>query len=522
MLLKLPLDLSTFSEMRRRGYLYVDKTKHIYAMVTSGRRYFLARPRRFGKSLLLSTLQEVLNGHRDLFEGLWIDGSDYDWHPHAVITLDFSGLPLENFETWKKGLLYALRRQARLFAISIDPDADAAPSLLLQDLVQVLVQRGKSVALLIDEYDAPITRTLYVPVLCQQVHDYIRDFFSVIKSLDACLPFVFITGVSAFAKAGIFSGINNLQMMMLKPEFSDICGYTEEEIDQYFYPYITAWAAAKECPIEVLREEIQQWYNGYSFGIQGPKVYNPFSLLNALANKKLENFWFESGTPEFLVKTLERYSQEDPYFIEMKPHHVSKENIATFKLEKMPLPALMFQTGYMTIKAYDIESNRFILDYPNKEVAASWQLYMLMFFTRCGHADADEITFRLHEALKVGDMSALVDALKKLFAHIPYHLHIAKEAFYHALLQMAFTVANLKAQSEFSTSHGRIDLVVELAHRRYIIEVKFKGSALEALKQIERRKYYGRFLHTKPLTLVGMAFDKAAHHFDITYAAKEL
>lgn len=520
---KLPVDISTFPEMRRKGYLYVDKTKQIYTMLTSGRRYFLARPRRFGKSLLVSTLQAILEGRRELFQGLWIADSDYDWTPHAVIVLDFSMFLVDDLESWRRKLRYELKRQASLFDVTIDTNAGEETDLLLRELIYGLKRQGKEIALLIDEYDSPLTKMLHRPDIFRDLHEDLKQFFSVIKALDAQLPFVFITGVSAFAKAGLFSGINNLQMMMLDPQYSSICGYTEEEVKRYFTPYLAVWAAEKETSLEQKRLEIQHWYNGYSFGIGVEKVYNPFSLLNALKHRELGNYWFESGTPELLIRELKLYSQrEDANFVEMKPQLATKEELTTFYLEEMPLPALMFQTGYITIVDYDNKAHCFILNYPNIEVAHSWQIYMLIFFTDSKSSDITRYTYNFQKALQEGDLASLVANLKKLFAHIPYQLHIAKEAFYHALLHMAFTVANLKVQSEYSISHGRIDLVVELAARRYIIEVKFNTSAIAALQQIEKRKYFRPFQGAKPLTLIGLAFDKTESHFDITYAAKDL
>ncbi len=289
MLYKLPLDLSTFAKLRSLNYVYVDKTEYMYNMITGGHRFFLARPRRFGKSLLVSTLKEILTGNKALFNGLWIEKSDYTWQEHGLITLDLSAWGIDSAQKLKSGLLDALTEVADAYKLDIKTN-ETEPESLLRRIVKALYQRFGRVAILIDEYDSPLLRSLKNPDSAQIIRDGLCQFFTAIKGLDAEVDFVFITGVSSFTKAGLFSGINNLQILTLNEKYSGICGYTDEEVNHYFTAHIDAWAQKDHIPYTELRQQIKMWYNGYHFDYNVPSVYNPFSLMNALHEQSFENF----------------------------------------------------------------------------------------------------------------------------------------------------------------------------------------------------------------------------------------
>jgi hypothetical protein len=258
---KLPVDISTFSELRKLNYVYVDKTEHMYTMITHGRRYFLSRPRRFGKSLLISTLKEILIGNKKLFEDLWIGSSDYDWHEHGVIQLDFSKLEVNSVESLENYLKSNLIDIAYAHNIILLPHKQGSIGLLLENIVDGLYQKYGHVAILVDEYDSPILKTLDNSDLAIKIRNSIQQFFTTIKALDAHVNFVFITGVSSFAKAGLFSGINNLQIMTLDEQYATVCGYTSDEIELYFKDHITAWSERRNIPYTQLKYEIKTWYN---------------------------------------------------------------------------------------------------------------------------------------------------------------------------------------------------------------------------------------------------------------------
>lgn len=514
---RLPVDISTFSELRLSDYVYVDKTKYLYDMITGGRRYFLSRPRRFGKSLLVSTLKEILTANKKLFDGLWIAHSDYAWQEHGVIQLDFSSLNSETTDAFKKNLCEELYRIAQDYNI-IAEDKISDPHSLLKIIVHALFKQYGQVAILVDEYDSPILKNLNKEA-AKQIRDMLQQFFSTVKSLDAQIQFVFITGVSSFAKAGLFSGINNLQILTLRDHYAAICGYTDEEIDHYFSEHINTWATKESIPYDNLRQEIKSWYNGYSFGHNVPKVYNPFSVMNALHIQKFENFWFQSGAPTFLVEILKKeYLSFDPDKLE-----ASKEFLGIFDVDATPLLSLMFQAGYLTITGYDQESNLYSLYYPNKEVRVALQEYLLGIFAHIDAHIAGQLLLKLRRAFINENIEEIITLLNQLFAHVPYQLHNEQEKYYHGLLIMICIGAGLKAHAEYSTQLGRIDLIIELPQKIYVIEIKFNTSAQKALDQIKKRKYYERFMaENKIIILFGLAFKRKPQIFTITYAVERL
>jgi len=515
---KLPLDISTFSILKKSGYIYVDKTEHMYRMITQGRRYFLSRPRRFGKSLLVSTLQEILQGNKELFSDSWIDSSDYQWKKHGVIKLDFSRLTTTDTTIFNHNLCRQIEHVTDLSLKSISDKRDN-PSELLEKAIHILFKQYGHVAILIDEYDSPILKLFQTPHLAQSIRDSIHQFFTTIKSLDAEIDFVFITGVSSFVKAGLFSGINNLQNITLHDEYSDICGYSDTEIDTYFKDHISAWTSQKNVDYNNLRTQLQTWYNGYSFGDNTVKVYNPFSLMNALQQKKYKNFWFESGAPTFLIKKL----KEEPLLLEPEPLYASETFLGQFDIDNMPSLSLMFQAGYITIKSYDPISQLYTLAYPNYEVYASLQIYLLEVFAHISHNKAEQLSSDLFITFNNRDISSAIQLIRQLFAHVPYQLHIPQERYYHALLIMACVSAKIKCHSEYSTSHGRIDLLLEVPSTQYVIEIKFNEKPEVALDQIIERRYYERLtIDKKPIILLGLSFNRTPSKFDIAYISKEI
>lgn len=520
MLRKLPVDISTFSELRKSNYVYVDKTEYAYKLITGGRRFFLSRPRRFGKSLLISTLKEILTTrNKQLFNGLWINQSDYHWHEYAVINFDFSTLPINTLEDLENGLQHAVINIARVYEIDLPVSLSSHSIILLNDLVNLLYKKFNRVAVLVDEYDSPILKTLHNEELAKTVRDKIQQFFTTVKGLDAQIQFVFITGVSSFAKAGLFSGINNLQILTLNKQFAAICGYTDQEINHYFSEYIDAWSNEETIPSNTLREQIKIWYNGYHFGNKVAAVYNPFSVMNALHIQEFKNFWFQSGTPTFLVEILKKEcTQFDPENLE-----TTEDALGIFNVGNIPLIPLMFQAGYLTIVGYDPDTEIYKLNYPNLEVKKSFQKYLLEVFAHINPTQAELLSAKVKTAFNNSNIEEAITLIKQLFAHVPYQIHGKEEKFYHALLMMICVSAGIKSQSEYSTSHGRIDLVIEVPKFIYIIEIKFNESADTALAQIKERRYYERFISQgKIIILLGVAFKREPHNFDITYAMKKL
>ncbi len=523
MLRKLPLDLSTFSNLRKSHYLYVDKTKYAYDMLSGGRCYFLSRPRRFGKSLLVSTLKEILTGNRELFEGLWIATSDYRWEKHGVIELDLSTLGIDSPESFKKGICCALEEITVDYSLSVEIEMNS-PELALRSVVKALYNRFGHVAILIDEYANPILQAITNSQKAKAMCEVLRRFFATIKGLGAFIDFVFITGVSSFARAGLFSGINNLRIITLNEKFAGICGYTDDEVETYFTKHIQKWATANLVTTDALKTEIKGWYNGYRFSNSGLSVYNPFSLMHALEAQTFKNFWFQSGTPHFLVDELKKEYRKDEFRIfDPEAIEISEDSLGIFDVGATPLPALMFQTGYLTITSYDREKNLYKLGYPNNEVRYALQKHLLSIIAQLAFTDAEKLSMQLGPTLNQRAIPEAVAIIKRLFVNVPYQLHVKEEKFYHALLQVTCGAAGIKAQSEYSISHGRIDLLLDLPNVLYVVEIKLNASAEIALEQIEERRYYEPFLGKgKPIVLLGLAFKREPKIFDVTYKFKEL
>ena len=518
---KLPLGLSTFSRLREERCLYVDKTESAYNLITQGYRYFLSRPRRFGKSLFVSTLDEILRGNKALFQDLWISKSDYAWHEHGVIKLDLSTIVIATSDDLRTGICRILKDISVRYKLDIEVDANKVDA-ALDSVVHALHARFDRVALLVDEYDNPILKSLHDPENARSVRNALQSFFTVVKGLDAYINFVFITGVSSFAKAGLFSGMNNLRVITLQKQYAAICGYTDEELDHYFAPHMEAWSIAENIPYPELRAKVRDWYNGYHFGANTSSVYNPFSVMNAFDEQAFKNFWFQSGTPTFLIEELTKeYRQKDYHIFDVDHFQVFEDSLGSFDIGTTPVETLMFQTGYLTVKAYDKESTFYTLSYPNFEVKTALQRLILGILSEMSLASTEQITLKVIQAFRQKKIDEIVSLLKQLFVKIPYQLHMKDEKFYHALLQILFDAAGLRTLSEHSISHGRIDMIVEVPTCIYVIEVKLNQSAESALAQIEERKYYEAFLsYKKPIVLLGLAFQRTPKKFEVTAASK--
>lgn len=400
---RLPVDIATFKRLREDNCLYVDKTRHAYNLIRGGYRFFLSRPRRFGKSLLVSMLKEIFLGNRKLFQGLWIDQSDYSWNQHGVIAFDLSSFDVSTIDVFKADMYRFLEDTAVSYELNVDINRTEGLGTALRVVVQALSKRFGRVAVLIDEYDSPVLRNLHDKEQAKAMRDVLHSFFSAIKGFDEYINFVFITGVSSFAKAGIFSGMNNLQIITTKEPYADLCGYTDKEITNYLSPHIEAWAQKESISFEEQRKQIKDWYNGYRFSSSAIAVYNPFSVMHALQDQRLGNFWFASGTPTFLVDELKKKQHEEPEvfnaIVQGEHIKISQDSLGVFDVGLTPIPALMFQTGYLTIVGYDKARDTYQLGYPNNEIRQSLQLYLLSIATKLNTETAKGMAFKLSTEL---------------------------------------------------------------------------------------------------------------------------
>lgn len=514
----LPLDVSSFETMISKNYLYIDKTQYIYNMFGGGNRYyFLSRPRRFGKSLLVSTLKEMFLGKKELFKGLWIYNSDYEWQEHPVIHLDFSHIAHRTTQQLEQAIIKNLHRIAGEYNLQLQ--GNQSPEGMFDDLILELSKINK-VVVLIDEYDKPILDHMHNLEEAKKQREILKSFYGIIKGVDAHLRAVFLTGVTKFSKTSIFSGINNLNDISLDSPAAALLGYTQEEVTHYFKEYIDAFAQKSNKTSQEIMHELQMWYNGFRFSEENIKVYNPFSVLYCLSKQKFLNYWFKSGTPSFLVHLLKQKAET---LKDIKNIEIDSSGLESFDLDKLPLITLLFQAGYLTISDYDPKTKLFILNYPNYEVAESFTKYLLATFTHTETAEVKRLSIDLLNALQKNNLDNFCNLLKTFFAHIPYSLQVKKESFYHALLQAIFTLLSLDAHSEVITDKGRIDLVLAIENFIYIFELKFDSTPQVALQQIKDRKYYERFLHQgKQVILVGLSFNLVNEQLNMEYTSEIL
>ena len=514
----LPTDISTFSTMITENYIYVDKTEYIYNLFKPGasRYYFLSRPRRFGKTLLISTLKELFLARRDLFKDLWIDNSKYTWDYHPVVHLDFSVIAHRSKKDLEESLNNNLDGIAQAYGFKLDTKL---PEDKFRELIETLAQKN-SVVLLIDEYDKPLLDHLKnIPEALEQ-RDFLKSFYDVLKGMDAYMRAIFITGVSKFVKTSIFSGINNLNDISLDPLASLILGYSYEELKIYFTSNIQALAKKNDLSVEATFENIRKWYNGYRFSELPVQVYNPFSVLYVFKKGKFKNYWFESGTPSFLVALLKAQYQS---LEEVTEFEISQSSLGAFELENIPLVPLLFQTGYLTFTDYNPQTDKFKLNYPNFEVEESFKKYLVASLAYTNAITVDTTLSKLLASLNHNKLDDFCATIEQLFAHIPYTLHINQESYYHSLFQFLMSLLSLESQSEVLTDKGRIDHVIILDHYIYIFELKLNKSPEEALQQIKEKQYYQRYLgQRKPLVLVGISFSKMPTELTIAHVKEEL
>ncbi len=501
---KYPIGIQNFSELRTSNYLYIDKTQQIHHLLNQGKYYFLSRPRRFGKSLLISILEAIFLGKKELFEGLWIAPKEHnkiDWEKRPVIRLDFGKADFKTIGL-EASIHLKLDKIASQYGLQLE-QKDVANK--FEELIVKLSQE-KKVAILIDEYDKPIIEYLDATELeqAQENRAILKQFYSVIKGLDAYIHFFFLTGVSKFSKVSIFSDLNNLDDLTMTPLGNSLLGYTQAELEHYFSEEIDQLADQESVARNEILTKIQQWYNGYSWDwASNETVYNPFSILCLMRHRRFDNFWFETGTPTFLLKLL-----RDKQLFEIDKVEVDAVNIKSYQIENLDIYTVLFQTGYLTIAH---RPNPFIyeLKYPNQEVKTSFEQYLLNYYAEQNHTSS--LCYRIAKAFRQGDLEDVQEFFQTLLANIPYDLFEAKqEKYYQAIFYLALKLVGYHIEAEVKTNRGRIDAVVQTEDTIYIIEFKVNQSAEEAIQQIYDRKYYEKYQNLgKKIGLIGMnCYDK--------------
>ena len=494
----LPIGQQDYPTFRKRNLVYVDKTDYILSLINHGGQFFfLSRPRRFGKSLLVSTLKTIFQGKKELFEGLYIYDK-WDFEPNPIIHLDFSKMGFRDI-----GLTTAIEQTLRKIAQEASIELTSTGNgLLFAELLQKLhAQSGKEVVVLIDEYDKPITDVLEFGK-SEKAHEHLgilRTLYSVLKGNSEHIRFFFMTGIARFSKVSLFSDLNNLRDISRDNDFHNLLGYTQNELTHYFEPYLSFIAQEKEISIENLLEQIKVWYNGFSWNGKD-KVYNPFSLLNFFASREFENFWFETGTPRFLIEKMKEIQVYD--VANTKIDALSAENLSIDDVQLIPL---LFQTGYLTLKKKD-QLGGYLLDYPNKEVYESMLKHILMGYTHSQLSPTHATN--IIRAIFVNDLDQLIREINILFATIPYQIFdINQEKYFHAILFLSLKICGFYIESEVSVSTGRIDAVMIYENKVYIFEFKLNESADSSLQQIREKQYFKKYDNQdKKIILVGIGF----------------
>jgi len=506
----LPIGVQDFEVMRQGNFVYVDKTEYIYQLVRPPQAfYFLSRPRRFGKSLMVSTLDYLFEGRKDLFEGLWIhENTNWEWQKHPVVMIDFNGISHDDPHALKKGILDNIKETAKQHNLSISKDLIPES---FKELVLVLQKKyQKSVVVLVDEYDKPLISHLGKGTeelaIAKKNRDILKPFFGVLKEQDVsgALRLVFITGVSKFSRVSIFSDLNNLLDLSMIPQYSALLGYGEAELEQYFSTHIHKLAEDLQISEVQCLNNLRDWYNGYRFTKKDERVYNPFSILNVLENREFRNYWFETGTPSFLVNLIKEKDYPIPTIEKLI---LPEETFTVYDLEMLELEPLLFQTGYITINNFS--EIMYELSYPNQEVKISFLSYLYSQISLVKDTSLKNAYKLIPVHLKNGDLKAFIQLVNEILAAIPYNL-IANQAenYYHSLFYLMLSAAGVHVHSEILTSQGRIDIVLEFPDKVYIIELKCNQSAARAIEQIKAKKYADKYrISGREIYLVGINFD---------------
>ncbi|MBQ9817146.1 MAG: ATP-binding protein [Proteobacteria bacterium] len=505
-----PIGIQTFEKIRERNAVYVDKTALIYRLVKGYNYVFLSRPRRFGKSLLVSTLRAYFEGRKDLFEGLAMAQLEKDWLQYPVLHFSLSLKRITNIEGLGNLLDFLLSEMEQIYGRG--NAADSEYGLRMANLVQrAFAQTGKKVVLLFDEYDAPILDTMHDEKLMESVRQQLRDFYSPIKDLDSKLQFVFITGISKFSQLSIFSELNNLTTITMDSEYAAICGFTRDEIVTQIAPEVENFARSMNISVNTALLRIKHKYDGYHFCESSPDIYNPFSLLNCLKEKKLRNYWFSTGTPTHLTKVLSQYTLRP----EELEGFMASQNMfdVPVELAQSPIPAL-YQSGYLTIKS--CRGARYILGFPNDEVRVGFLQGLMPYYSYKTSSENEIFLLNLTAALEDGNVDEAMQHLRSFYSSIPYDAEKQDEDHYKTIFYLIFRLAAaFSVRTEERSAAGRCDALIETDDTIYVFEFKLEGTAEEALKQIDDKGYAIQYeAGDKKIVKVGVNFEKDKRTID--------
>ena len=505
----LPIGIQDFEDLRKRSCIYVDKTALIYKLATEGNPYFLSRPRRFGKSLLLSTMEAYFLGKKELFKGLALEKLEKDWTEYPVIKISFGADNYPDLASLKSALNLQLSKYEKTYNIQVE-DKRFAPR-LNNIITNVSEQTGKKIVILIDEYDKPILDALYTDYE-EPNRQELRSFYSPLKDCDKYIRFLFITGITKMDLGNGFTGLNHLNDISLNQDFCNLCGISESELEKYFKPEIEKLAKDREMTVSATKEKLAEMYDGYHFSFRGEGVYNPFCLLKCFKERNFGSYWFESGTPSFLVKTL----QNEPLELStMVNGRIAKENqFKNYDPDSKNMLPVIYQSGYLTIKGYDKENNLYKLDFPNREIEEGFLEVLLKKFITVPYDDMGLEINNLKNAINNKNIDQIFSIIKAAIADLPTVVKKDMcENYYESVTHLIFRLTGFRVVSELQSVAGRSDIVLTTKDSVFIFELKmdkgrgFEEVAAEALSQIDANGYAERFsVSGKTMYKVGLVF----------------
>ena len=500
---RLPTGIQTFEKIREGGYLYVDKTALIYQLTHNSNYVFLSRPRRFGKSVLCSTLKSYFEGRRDLFQGLAMEQLETEWRQHPVLLISLASIKGGTPQDFNERIDLQLSRYEEQYGLTKPNDA---PGARLQNLIEKTpALTGEKAVVIIDEYDAPLLSVLHEPERLKEMRQTVRSFFSCLKDCDPYLRFTFITGISKFSQVSIFSELNNLDKITMMPRYSALCGITQEELETQMMPWVEHLAQDLSLTTEETLKRLKRNYDGYHFAKDLTDIYNPYSLLQAFMWSETKDFWFDTGTPSSLLNMMEKFGTgvtnfDDGCLCESHEFDAPTEKMNT------PMP-FFYQSGYLTIKDYDAEMDTYTLRYPNREVRNGMISALIPYYLEGNTIHAKNIVADVYRAIRRHDLDEALQTLKVYLASVPYAENATSEGHFQTMLYVVFSLLGRYVQMEVRTAKGRIDMVLQTATDLYVMELKIDRPAREALAQIDTNGYLLPFAQSGlRLHKVGISF----------------
>lgn len=505
-----PIGIQNFEKIRRDGYFYIDKTALVYQMVKTGSYFFLSRPRRFGKSLLVSTLEAYFEGKRELFEGLAIEKLEKDWTKHPILHIDLNTEKYESLENLENILNDTLYKWEKVYGT--EPSETSLPLRFKGIIRRAYEQTGNRVAIFVDEYDKPMLQAIGNEELQKAFRNTLQAFYGAIKTMDGYIKFAFLTGVTKFGKVSVFSALNNLIDLSMDERYAAICGMTEKEIHDNLEEDLLELAGKQKMSYEEVCRELKACYDGYHFVENSVGIYNPFSVLNTFFKMKFGSYWFETGTPTYLVELLKAHH----YDLHCMAHVETDADIlnSVDSASTNPIPVI-YQSGYLTIKGFDERFGIYRLGFPNREVEEGFMKFLLPFYANTNKVESPFQILKFVREVESGDYESFFRRLQSFFADTPYELIRDQELHYQNVLFIVFKLIGFYVKAEYHTSQGRIDLVLQTDEFIYVMEFKLEGSAEEALRQINEKNYAQPFAaDPRKLFKIGINFSSQTRNIE--------